>query len=259
MAGLMTLPAHAETPAPDVEATEVMDEGPDIGEQTRATLLKFAQFLTSKQSFSYTAVMGYQAVQEAGFRLEFGSTKKLTVKRPDRARVESQNRNGDKRLIVIDGKEIAVFDETAQVYAIVPKEGTLSEVIDYFVDDLQMPLPMAELVSDDLAEVLTEQINFAHTVDESTIAGVLCDNIIIQNDEVDAQLWIEKGEQPLLRRVVITYRNAPGEPQFWAQFQEWDFTPDVGDEKFTFNPPADANRIIFAPAMLAVVPGGEEQ
>jgi hypothetical protein len=247
VAALVSLPVNAETPEP----------GPNVGEHTKATLMNFSQFLSSQKSFSYTAVMGYEAVQGSGLRIEFGATRKVTVQRPNRARVETQRRDGGKRLVIIDGKEISVFDENENVYAIVPKEGTLSEIIDYYVDELGMPLPLAELASDDLSEVLTENISFAHTIGESTIAGVLCDNLVLQNDEVDIQLWIAKGKKPLPRRVVITYKNEPGEPQFWAQFVKWDLSPDVDDKQFTFQPPADANRITFAPR-LAVIPGGAE-
>jgi hypothetical protein len=246
--GFVNLPVNAETPEP----------GPDVGEQTRATLMNFTKFLSSQKSFSYTAEMGYEAVQSSGLRIEFGATRKVTVQRPNRARIEAQRRDGGKRLVIIDGKEISVFDENENVYAIVPKQGTLTEIVDYYVDELEMPLPLAELASDDLSEVLTENISFGHTIGESTISGILCDNLILQNDEVDIQLWIAKGKKPLPRRVVITYKNEPGEPQFWATFVEWNLSPDVDDKQFTFKPPADANRISFAPR-LAVIPGGGEQ
>jgi len=247
VAGLVNIPVNAETPEP----------GPDVGEQTKATLMNFAQFLTSQKSFSYTAVMGYEAVQNLGLRLEFGATRKVTVQRPNRMRIEAQTRDGSKRLIIIDGKEISVFDENENVYAIIPKQGTLTEIIDYIVDDLRTPVPLAELVSDDLTQILIEKTTFGRTIGESTITGVRCDNLVLQNDEVDIQIWIEKGKRPLPRRIVITYKNEPGEPQFWAQFVEWDLSPNVDDKQFTFQPPADADRIIFTPK-LAVIPEGEE-
>lgn len=73
VAGLVNLPVNAETPEP----------GSDVGEQTRATLMNFTKFLSSQKSFSYTAEMGYEAVQSSGLRLEFGATRKVTVQRPN--------------------------------------------------------------------------------------------------------------------------------------------------------------------------------
>ena len=35
------------------------------------------------------------------------------------------------------------------------------------------------------------------------------------------QLWIARGKEPLPRRVVITYKNAPGQPQFRADLYDW--------------------------------------
>jgi Predicted periplasmic protein (DUF2092) len=42
---------------------------------------------------------------------------------------------------------------------------------------------------------------------------------------VDFQLWIADGDQPLPLRAVLTYRREAGQPQFRAQFSDWNFEP----------------------------------
>ena len=77
------------------------------------------------------------------------------------------------------------------------------------------------------------------------------------------QVWIAQGEQPLPRRVILTYKNAPGQPQFRADLSEWNLSPKVADNSFTFTPPAGAEQIPFlAPVRqkgsLPVTKGGEQ-
>ena len=60
------------------------------------------------------------------------------------------------------------------------------------------------------------------------------------------QLWVAQGDQPLPCRLVITYRAAEGQPQFWAQFSDWNLSPDVSDAQFVFTPPEGAAKIAFA-------------
>ena len=82
-------------------------------------------------------------------------------------------------------------------------------------------------------------------VGEATIAGVLCDNLALRSEDEDVQLWIEKGNKPAPRRIVVTYKKIEGQPQFRAQFIEWEFSPDLSDAIFSFSPPAHAERVNF--------------
>jgi hypothetical protein len=46
--------------------------------------------------------------------------------------------------------------------------------------------------------------------------------------------------------VVITYKKAAGQPQFWAQFSDWNLAPAVSDATFAAQIPAGAQKIAFA-------------
>ena len=59
------------------------------------------------------------------------------------------------------------------------------------------------------------------------------------------QLWIAKGTEPLPRRVVVTYRNSPGEPQFRADLSDWKVGSKMGAAPFIFVPPPGAERIMY--------------
>jgi hypothetical protein len=67
---------------------------------------------------------------------------------------------------------------------------------------------------------------------------------------VDFQVWVADGEQPLPQRVVITYRKSPGQPQFRAQFSDWNLAPAIGESTFAAAVPAGAQKVAFA-AQLA--------
>src|SRR5262245_46552433 len=50
------------------------------------------EFLREQQRFSFRADLGYEVVQQDGEKLEFGSVKTYTVKRPESVRVETEER-----------------------------------------------------------------------------------------------------------------------------------------------------------------------
>jgi hypothetical protein len=231
---------------------------PKRDEQAMALLKRMADFLSQAQRFSVIVDIGFDVVQDSGQKIEFGEIRKMVISRPDRARIDITKRDGATSGFIFDGKEIAVFNTRENVYATAAKPGTLDEAIDYFINDLDMRLPLAELFSSELAETLPAKVRAAYYVEPASIAGVSCDHLAFRGDQADIQLWIAQGDQPLPRRQVITYKNAAGQPQFWAQFSEWNLSPDIPDSLFAFTPPEGSAKIAFT-ARKPVQPGERER
>jgi hypothetical protein len=222
-----------------------------------AILKRMADFLSQAQRFSVMVDIGFDVVQASGEKIEFGETRKIVVRRPDHARIDITKRDGATSGFIFDGKEIAVFNTRENVYATATRPGTLDEAIDYFINQLDMRFPLADLLSSQLAETLQEKVRAAYYVEQASIAGVPCDHLAFRREQADLQLWIAQGDQPLPRRLVITYKDAEGQPQFWAQFSEWNLSPEVPDSLFAFTPPEGAAKIAFAPRKP--VPTGERE
>jgi len=86
----------------------------------------------------------------------------------------------------------------------------------------------------------------ADYVETTTITDVPCDHLAARTaGGVDFQVWVAQGDEPLPRRIVITYKTENGQPQFWADLSKWNLAPDVSDALFAFTPPNGAERIQF--------------
>ena len=79
------------------------------------------------------------------------------------------------------------------------------------------------------------------------LQGVKHHHLLLSNQNVDYQVWIEDSARPVPKKIVITYVNEPGQPQFTALLTGWDFAPRLPDLVFDFAPPADADEIEFLP------------
>jgi hypothetical protein len=243
-------------------AQETRAPKPALEEQAIAVLKRTAAFLAQAQRFSITMDTGFDAVQDSGQKIEFGETRQVVLRRPDHLRIDTTKRDGAKSGFLFDGKAITIFHVQENVYATVAKPGSVDEALAYFVHDLGMRLPLAELLNSHLDKVLLEQVRVANYVEPSLIAGVPCDHLALRGDEADLQVWVAQGQQPLPRRLVITYKHADGRPQFWAQLSDWNLAPEVPDALFTFTPPTGAAQIAFSPRQMlqpgaAVSQGGQ--
>ena len=226
--------------------------------RANAILLRMADFIGGAQRFSVSVRGGYEAVQTSGQKIEFSEVRTITVSRPDRMRMEGERSDGAKTLTVFNGKEIMLIDETLNVYATAPQPGSLDATIVHFVRDLGMRLPLAALFLSQLPAELKNRVRSVDYVERTSINGVPSHHLAARTDTVDFQIWVADGDRPLPQRVVITYKQAKGEPQFWAQFSDWNLAPTLDDSTFLAKPPDGAQKVAFAAQLPRLSPAARK-
>lgn len=217
-------------------------------QEARARILEMAGFIAGAKAFSVTVRSDYDAVQEDGQRIEFGEKRRVTLQRPDRVRVEARQSDGDSGLILFDGKVLTAFKADDNVFAQLDRNGTVDDMLVYMVRDLRLTLPLARMFHSGFRESLEKMVSSVAFVEEDFLFDVPTDHLAARSENVDLQVWIAQGGQPLPRRVVITYMSEPGQPQFRADLSDWDLAPAVADAEFSFTPPPGAEKIpLLAP------------
>ena len=241
---VMTVPVlSAENQSPTQSPSEL---------QAMSILKNMSEYLAHADRFSVTIRDGYDVVQESGQKIEFGELRMVTVscpdrlRRPDRLRIEVERSDGQKDLVIFDGKDMTIYTANHNIYATTSRQGTLDQTIKYALDDLKIRMPLALMFLSTLPSELDNLGVCADYVEKTTITDVPCDHLAVRTaGGVDFQVCIAQGSEPLPGRIVITYKNEHGQPQFWADLSNWNLAPDVSDALFAFTPPNGAERIQF--------------
>ena len=137
-------------------AQETRAAKPELEEKAMAVLKRTTALLSQAPRFSVTLDIGFDAVQDSGRKIEFGETRQIVLRRPDRLRVDATTRDGAKSTLLFDGKNITVLHPQENVYATAARPGSVDEAIAYFVHDLGMRFPLAEMLTSQLAQRLPE-------------------------------------------------------------------------------------------------------
>lgn len=223
--------------------------GSAIAADSKQLLFDMAKKLAETKQFSVSIHMGYDVVQESGQKIEFSEIRKITVDRPNHMRAYGEQSDGDKSQFIYDGKTITLFSATENVYAITDQPGDLDSAIRYAVGTMGIRVPLARLLTTTfpayLQKMTTGDVDY---VEYNTLGATPTDHIVGQLEDVDYQVWI--AEDLLPRRIVMTYKYAPGEPQFWAEFSDWNLKPKISAKTFAFKPPKGAEKI---QSMLPVI------
>jgi hypothetical protein len=227
---------------------------PIISEEASAALLRMGQSLRSEQfSFQVRTIRVYSDVN--GQLLHIFHTMKVVVHRPNRLLVEVSGDDGSNKLI-FDGKTANLYSAVQNKYASIPvPEGTIQAMMQEAMGRLGVDFPLADFLTEAPNKAFLTGVTSGRVADTVTIDGAPYLHLFFsQPPGIELELWLEKNEQSLPRRLFVTYRDLPGQPNFIAEFSDWNFNIHPSDADFTFQPPAGAVEVQLKPEATAATP-----
>lgn len=238
-----TLMAESITPTVEEQTEQVTgDRSADVDEEALKILRKATDYLTSLNRFRLKAATVMDVVQESGQKLQFGSTVEVTVKRPNRLFGLRTFDNGKIHRFWYNGATATIYNEKENVYGKISVPDTIDGMLDYLEEVIKDPRPLADLLYSDLSPLSDLPVSGAY-VGESYLEGMACDHLAFRGESVDWQVWVDRGEKPFIQKVVITYKELPGGPQFIAHLEKWNIQPEITNSLFQFTPPESARQI----------------
>jgi len=209
-------------------------------------LRDMSEYLQSADQFAFQADISYDSVLVSGQKIQYGGTSKISVHRPDRLRVEYRGDEGGRR-VVFNGHTLTLHDLRVNLYAQTEMTADIDTAVDRMFEKFGFSVPTADLVYADPYSTLTASVDSGFVVGLHTVQGVRCHHLSFSQESIDWQIWIEDGPRPLPRKLLITYKDDPGSPQYTVQLSRWDLSPHISDAYFEFHPPSGAGRIEFLP------------
>ena len=244
-AGIEVGVVDAESSAAEAKAAAMKEDTAEA----LAILKVMSDFLAGQTVLRIDTDVSWDSVQVTGQRLEFGAHREVVMRRPDRVRIAGFRRSGEEATLYFDGKTISIDLPGEEAYVSLERPGNLEQALDYLVDDMQTPIPLADLLDADFYAELVPKVVSGFWVEESSCGEVFCDHIALRGDGIDAQMWIEQGDRPVPHRIVIDYARNRGAPQFRADITAWSFEPEAEDSLFVYEPPDGAERIPMRAAL----------
>jgi hypothetical protein len=237
--GPHVLAKTGQQPEAKPEAKEASNIDPDAVDAVQ----KMGVYLRSLKSFQVIADVTHDDVLEDGLIVQTNSKVDLLATAPNRLRVEV-TADDKHRLYLYDGKNFTVWARLVNYYATVPAPPTTVELFKKVEEKYDIQLPLIDLFKWGTREDDITKIKTAIDVGPATVEGVTCEHYAFHQEGVDWQIWIQLGQFPLPRRLVITTLTDEARPQH-SDTLTWNLAPSFNDEAFVFDPPPDAKRVIL--------------
>lgn len=158
---------------------------------------------------------------------------------------------------ISDGEQVTNYMPMLKRYVVEPLPEDLALGESSMPNSMMMMGPAGHapvLLGKDFTKTVMDGVTKAELVGEEEVDGEKCWRLAFEQEGFSWELWIAKGEQPLPRKATAKPDLSARAEQMPEQmkdmsmdvlieFKDWDLEPDFADEDFTFDPPADAEKV----------------
>jgi len=198
------------------------------------------------KSFTFRAEVIGDSTLPSGQKVQFPGTLEVALRRPNGLWNLFEGEQRTERSWY-DGKSFTLLNGGKNVYACWPAPEKLDDLFGSMKEKLGFIPPLAPLLRENVATRAMEKVTSGFIVGRSVIGDTKCRHLAFRGGKTDWQVWISEHGEPVIKRIVITYKLEPGAPQYVATFLTWDFAPRLSDAVFAFTPPEGAVQCEFEP------------
>ncbi len=225
-------------------AGSAQDEVPKIEPQADQYLKAMSNYLAGLHTYSFQVEEFVDEAQASGQKLQLSNQRHMTVSRPDKIFGESEGDTANSQFYY-DGKMVTVFDRSQKTYAVEKVPGTIDGMLDDLHERFETDQPLADFLFADPYKEFLENVQSGEYLGLHYVGKVKCHHLAFRQKTLDWQIWIDAGDEPLPRKLVITFKDQAEQPQYTALIHKWDVNPKLSDEMFQFHAPDGVRKVDF--------------
>ncbi len=208
----------------------------------KSILKATADYVSSQRTIELTFDSDIEVITPQMEKIQFTNSGEVLLNRPDKLRAHRVGGYADVSLF-FDGKIASVYGRNINAYAQFDAPGNVDQLIEVLRAGHGVALPGADFLLSHPYDVLVADVMEAKHIGRGVIDGVECEHLAFRNFDTDWQLWVEVGDKPIPRKLVITSKTLNSAPQYTFRVRSWKtgFEPAAG--AFKFVPPAGAEKI----------------
>ncbi len=214
----------------------------------KAILKAMTDYMGAQQTLQIRFDSAIEVITPQLEKIQFTNSGEALLSRPDKLRAHRVGGYSDVSLY-FDGKAVTVYGKSINAYARFEGPATVDQLLAALHAGHGVALPGADLLLTNAYEALSADIMEAKHIGRGVIDGRNCEHLAFRNFDTDWQLWVEVGEQPVPRKMVITSKTLNSAPQYTLRITDWKTDVEPASDAFSFIPPADA-KMLGADALI---------
>lgn len=212
------------------------------GDDAKSILKAMADYVGSQKTIELTFDSDIEVITPELEKIQFTNSGEALLSRPDKLRAHRVGGYSDVEM-VFDGKTVSIFSKQINSCAQFDAPGSVDNLIEVLRAGHGVALPGADLLLSNSYDALVAGVREAKYIGRGVIDGVECEHLAFRNFDTDWQLWVEVGDKPIPRKLVITTKTLNNAPQYTLRVKKWKTGIKPAGNAFKFTPPAGVKQL----------------
>lgn len=204
-----------------------------------------AQPVEKAQSFNFKALVSEEELATNGQIVTLFHSVDITVQRPDKVHLVFRGRGQRVDFYGTSGN-ITMYAPDSGLYTVIPAKST----IDANLADLRekgVDMAIGPFLGSNFYDHVAKAVTTGYVIGRVKIFDQDVHQLAFTSPDADWQVWVTGGETPRFVRSEVVNKKLEGKPRTIIQFLDWDLSPTVPADEFTFTKPVDAREIGILP------------
>jgi len=202
-----------------------------------AIVMKAYRYLGRLQAFSVDAVTTNDDVFQGKILVTYTHWVHIDLQRPGKLYIKVDGDLKNKRFYLNNG-DFTIYDKDLNYYGKLDLPKKIDAALDALFEKYDIKTALANILYSDLYKRIPPQEK-GYYFGLSDVEDTSCYHLAFANAIKEIQVWIEKGERPLIRKFIVIDKTEPLLPRS-STVLHWKLKPHFGKKHFMFAPPENA-------------------
>jgi hypothetical protein len=226
---------HTVKPASSGRRTLEAGSASKVDPKALQALQKMSAYLKTLSTARVTTQTTLDLVADDGQKIQLDGAAEYKIRKPNGFVIDVDT-DFRKRRYIYDGKSFTVFSPELGYYSTIAAPPTIRATLDAIWNRFHIALPLEDLFRwSDPGGARESSLKAGYDLGTVTIDGVQTEHLAFREGDIDWEVWIQKGDQPLPRKLSIVDRTDPALPRYTARLS-WDVNPTFAAADFVFTP-----------------------
>ena len=218
---------------------------PTVDPAAVQALKDMSSYLRTLKQFTITAQVSRDKVINGGGKLQFDHDLAVSFVKGKGLHMASTSPQRDLEYFY-NREKFTLYSPKKGFYTTVDAPSTVGATMTAINEKYGVELPLSDIFWWGTESNSTDDIEGAIEVGTSRVNGQDCKHYAYRQADVDWQICIAGGDQPIPLKLLITTTNVAEQPEYIARMQ-WNLNPTIDTSSFTFVVPRAPAKIEFAP------------
>ena len=200
-------------------------DDPLIDPEAAQRLRAMSDYLAGAETLHLVAFSFFDETEDSGIQIKRFMIHDVRLARPDRLAFTSTFDDGTVRQgWYVDGTLTVAAPEDGR-YIVIDAGDSIDATLDMVEERYGYSLPLADILYSDVYAAQEPYMLSAAYLGERMIMNTALDHVSVESIGADWQVWMDAGDTPIPRRLVMQFVETDGQPEYMLTFHRVEIDP----------------------------------